>query len=245
MTTSALETDAGYVVHLRRLRETSLLVQLYTREHGRLHAVARGALTPRKGAGRAPMEFSPYFLAWSRGRDLAQLRASEPAGRPLRLTGDRLISGLYVNELVVRLTRAGDPEPVGYAAYEAALLALAGDAPLEPILRQFETRLLQSCGFGIDMTHAVDDGGDVQPDRRYFCVPELGVLQTEPAARHCAASGAALLALAGMADWDVTALRDAKRLMRFLIAHHLPGEALRARRLFSPRLADQDRAGPD
>lgn len=245
MAASALESDTGYVVHVRRLRETSVLVHLYTREHGRLHAVARGALTPRKGAGRAPMEFIPYFLAWSRGRDLAQLRASEPAGRPLRLTGDRLISGLYVNELVVRLTRTGDPEPAGFAAYESTLQALAGEQPLEPILRQFETRLLQSCGFGIDMTHTADDGGEIEAGRCYFCVADLGILQREPTARHVAVSGDALHALSGRAGWDGPALRDAKRLMRFLLAHHLHGEALRARRLFSPRIAGMNPAEPD
>jgi DNA repair protein RecO (recombination protein O) len=107
-------------------------------------------------------------------------------------------------------------------------------------LRRFEIRLLQSCGLGIDMARTADRGDEVRGGGRYYCVAEHGVLEAKPPVRHCSVSGDALRGLAGLAAWDAAALREAKTLMRFLLAHYLQGQPLRARQLFTPTANGRD-----
>ena len=225
-------TDTGYIVHRKRLRETSLLLQVFTRLHGRFGVIARGALSSKKGGGSAYAEFTPYFLVWSGKSDLPTLVRAEPTERGLRLEAERLFSAMYLNELIVRLVHRGEGDDAGYRAYELTLKSLAGEAPIEPALRHFEALLLDACGYGMELAQAVDTGTALDVDASYFYIPERGPVSRIPPVPHRVVSGGALLALAGALPWGSTRLREAKSLMRFLIHHHLGGQALSSRELF-------------
>ncbi|MGD9602127.1 MAG: DNA repair protein RecO [Gammaproteobacteria bacterium] len=223
--------DTGYVVHRRRLRETSLTLQLFTREHGRFSVVARGALGSRRRQAATYLEFVVQEFAWSGRADMPTLVRAEPVARPFRLEGMRLFSALYVNELVARFVHRGEAND-NYAAYEEVLQALAGDAPLKPALRRFEVRLLEGCGYAMELTIGTDTGEALDDPVDYFYVPEHGPVTRRPTGPHRVVRGATLRALAGERAWDDERLAEAKRLMRFLVSHHLGGQPLTSRTMF-------------
>ncbi len=227
--------DCGYVLHSRRYRENSLLLEVLTREHGRLGLVARHTLGARRyGPGGQLQPFRPLSFEWRGRGELPNLLRCEPTGRAADVAGERLFSGFYLNELILRFAERADPLPPIYVAYEAALGGLAGDAVCEPALRRFEVALLDACGYGVDLTRCADAGHPVSAEANYYFAVEEGVLAQRPAARHVEVPGTALLALAGQRDYDATSARAAKQLMRFAIAHHLGGRPLASRSLFRP-----------
>jgi len=231
-------TDTGYVLHRRRLRETSLLLELFTRQHGRVGVVARGAAQGRKGT-QPPLEFVPCHLAWSGTGELPRLLRAEPSDRPLVLVGERLFSALYMNELLMRLLHRGEGDALAFAAYEESLSHLADGRALEPVLRHFEALLLEACGYGMQLEAEGDTGVAIEIQNVYCYVPERGAVRETPNAPHRVIHGGTLLALAGQLPWDDERLREAKGLMRFLLQGYLGGRPLAARALFGLVVEDR------
>lgn len=231
-------SDEGFLIHRRRWRESSLILTLLTARHGLIGVIARGALSTTKSKQQIT-EFNCHFLAWSGRADLPYLRRAEALSRPIHLFGDRLISGLYLNELLTRLQQRHEPEPAVYAAYTAAVEALAHDTPLEPLLRKFEVELLAACGFALALELTADTWAPIEPERRYHYVPEQGALAHPTPGEGVAVGGGALLALAGRLPWNDAALSGAKTLMRQLLAHHLGSQPLRSRELFQYKQTDR------
>ena len=148
----------AFVLHRRAYRESSLLVELLTRDAGRIGVVARGA---RRRRGSTPLEpFAELLVRWGGRGELGQLHAAERAGRSPGLAGAALYSGFYLNELLVRLLRRHDPHPEIYTGYAATLDALATTSAdgVEALLRLFECRLLDACGYGMELCVEVDNG---------------------------------------------------------------------------------------
>lgn len=137
-------SQPAYVLHSRAYRESSALVDFLTPQ-GRLRAVLRGA---RGKAGSLARPFIPLELE-TRGRgELKNVGRLEAAGIPNLLSGEALFSGLYLNELLIRVLPAEDPHPVIFEQYAMTILALAQGRALEPLLRAFEWRLLDELGYG-------------------------------------------------------------------------------------------------
>jgi DNA repair protein RecO (recombination protein O) len=229
-----IEQQPAYVLHARPYRETSLLLECLTRDHGRLGVVARGVRRERARVQRAQLEpFQPLTLDLSLRGELATLRGAEPAGPPLRLPADAGMAGLYLNELVVRLTGRQDPQPDLFEAYARTLPRLLGPGPLGWQLRRFERDLLAAIGYALQLDFEADSGAPLTPEGWYRYQVEYGPVAYAQAAPR-AISGAALLALredrcpAGSSD--LAALRG---LMRELIRFHLGGAELHAWRVLS------------
>ncbi|WP_043690022.1 DNA repair protein RecO [Luteimonas huabeiensis] len=222
--------EPAFVLHARRWRETSLLVELLTRAHGRVGAVARGVQGPRRHALRAALQPLQRirFDAVQRG-ELATLTAAEAADRAPVLSGEAALAGFYVNELMLRLAPRQDPHPELFALYGEVRGRLAGPA-LAWTLRRFERDLLEALGFGI----AFDldgDGAPIDPAARYLLEPEHGprrLLVERGGDRARAATGRALLALAADAMPGPEDLRDLRHGLRGLLAHHLGGRGLKS-----------------
>lgn len=220
------DSQPAYVLHSRAYRESSALVDFLTPK-GRLRAVLRGA---RGKAGSLARPFIPLDAEFRGRGELKNVGRLEPAGIPNLLTGEALFSGLYLNELLIRLLPAEDPHPAVFDHYAMTVLALAEGRPLEPLLRSFEWRLLDELGYGFAL-NLDSEGQPIVASGLYRLHTDSGLVpigQLQPGAFH----GVELLAMAE-ADWAVPgALAAAKRLMRQALAPHLGGRPLVSRELF-------------
>ncbi|TWC34626.1 DNA replication and repair protein RecO [Pseudomonas sp. SJZ079] len=219
-------SQPAYVLHSRAYRESSALVDFLTPQ-GRLRAVLRGA---RGKAGTLARPFVPLDVEFRGRGELKTVGRLEAAGIPNLLSGDALFSGIYLNELLIRLLPAEDPHPAIFDHYAMSVLALAQGRALEPLLRAFEWRLLDELGYGFALDLDLN-GQPVVAGGLYRLQTDSGLVpvgQLQPGVFQ----GAELLAMAE-ADWSVPgALAAAKRLMRQAMAPHLGGRPLVSRELF-------------
>lgn len=228
----------AYILHARPWRETSLLLEAFTRDAGRVGLVARGVRGARARLSRSLLEpLQALRLDWGGRGELATLAAAEPAGPARSLRGEALLSALYVNELLVRLTARNDPHPQLFDAY-AVLLADLMEAPsLGWRLRRFERDLLAAIGYALLLDAEADDGAPLEPAREYDYLPEHGPLAAAGALPSGAVRlrGSALLALADDVQPDAADLAALRRLMRTLIGVHVGERGLQSWRvLFGP-----------
>jgi DNA repair protein RecO (recombination protein O) len=179
-------------------------------------------------AQRAQLEpFQPLALDLLLRGELATLRGAESTSAPARLVGDAGVSGLYVNELVVRLTGRQDPQPEVFASYALTVQRLAGGESLAWTLRRFERDFLQSLGYALVLKHDAGDGEPVDPQGSYAYHAERGPARCGD--RHVGAiGGAALLALAEDRQPDASGLQALRGMMREVIRFHLGGGELRS-----------------
>jgi DNA repair protein RecO (recombination protein O) len=228
-----IDQQPAYVLHARPYRETSLLLECLTRDHGRLGVVARGVRRERARLQRAQLEpFQPLALDLLLRGELATLRGAEPVGAPLRLTGDAGLAGLYLNELVVRLTGRQDPQADLFDAYARTLPRLAAPDTLAWQLRRFERDLLAAIGYALQLDTEADGGEPVVPQGWYRYQVEHGPV-TCAADGPGAIRGADLLALSNDHCPDRAGLAALRRLMRDVIRFHLGGGELRAWRVLA------------
>jgi len=219
----------AFVLHSRAYRETSALVDFLTPQ-GRLRAVLRRA---RGKGGSQARPFVPLEVEFRGRGELKTVGRLDSVGVAAWLHGDALFSGLYLNELLIRLLPAEDPQPVLFEHYAATLQALAAGRPLEPLLRAFEWRLLDQLGYAFALDQDVN-GEPLVVDGWYRLQVDAG-LERVYLLQPGLFSGAELLAMAE-ADWNAPgALSAAKRLMRQALAVHLGGRPLVSRELFRKR----------
>jgi len=227
-----VESQPAYVLHTRAWRETSLLLEVFSREHGRIGLLARGVRSARSRITRATLEpFQLLSMDWAGTGELPNLRAAEVTGPPRRFSHDALLSGLYVNELLVRLTARNDPHPTLFARYAALLEELAATDSLAWTLRRFERDLLIELGYGLQLDCEAESGEPLRADADYVYVPELGPVPLQLRQHGAIAKGSALLALhedAKPLHDDLAALR---RVLRGVITSHVGEQGLRAWRV--------------
>jgi DNA repair protein RecO len=228
-----LDQQPAYVLHARPYRETSLLLECLTRDHGRLGVVARGVRGERAKLRRAQLEpFQPLALDLLLRGELATLTGAETVGMPLRLGGDHGLAGLYLNELVVRLTARQDAHPALFDAYAQTLARLAGDEPAGWTLRRFERDLLEAIGYGLQLRHEAGGEQALQAQAHYCYDVEQGPVRCAAGAAR-AVRGGDLLALAEDRMPDPEGAAALRRLMREVIRYHLGGGELRAWRMLA------------
>lgn len=229
-----VEQQIGFVLHRYPYRETSLLVELFTPEHGRLGAVAKGA---RRMASEWRGTLSPFqtlWLGWSGKGELATLTHAESAAVPSELAGAGLFCGLYLNELLMRLLPRDDAHAELFALYRVTLAALPDETAREAALRIFEKRLLQALGYGLVLDRAVN-GDTIDADGAYRYFLERGAVVATAASGGIAIRGTSLLALHEERFATPESLGEAKNLLRQILAHYMGDKPLHARRLFQRR----------
>ena len=234
-----VESQPAYILHARAWRETSLLLEAFTRDHGRVGLVARGVRSARARLPRSALEpLQALQLGWSGRGELQTLTAAEPVRNPPALRGDTLMSAKYVNELMVRLTVRDDPHPALFERYAALLDELAATPSLAWSLRRFERDLLAAAGYALQLETEAESGAPVEPAQVYDYVPELGpVAAVGSASRGARVRGSALLALAADAmPRDAEDLAALRRLMRTLIGVHVGERGLQSWRVLAQPL---------
>lgn len=224
-------TEPAFVLHARPWRETSLLVEVLSADHGRVGLLARGVLGPKKQVLRAALQplQSIRFDAVQKG-ELAQLTAAEAVDVAPLLQGDAVLAGFYVNELCLRLTPRHIPQPELHAVYAQIRTRLRAGEPLAWTLRRFERDLLEALGVGLDYA-AEEDGRPLDPAARYRLDPEQGavrILHERVGERRESATGSALLALAADTLPNKDDLQTLRLPLRSVLLHHLGGRSLKS-----------------
>jgi len=235
----AAELHRCWLLHARPYRDTSLLLDLFTEDEGRVGAIARGARAVGKSKGvskRSLLQpFVPLQIALSGRGELRTLGQIEALGAGIPLIGERLLSALYVNELLVRLLPQQDKEPEVFDDYSRLLLALAGNTELEPLLRNFELQLLDVLGYGLQLSHDVATGELILVDTWYQWQQEGGFIRQPSSVSDTRElyAGSDLIALARRDFTAAATRRTAKRLLRNVLQQHLGGRELASRALFA------------
>jgi DNA repair protein RecO (recombination protein O) len=219
--------EPAFVLHSRPWRETSALVELLTRAHGRVGIVARGLVTAKKQALRAALQPMQWLrVDYEQRGELARLGAAEALDNAPVLAGERLMAGLYANELLLRLSARNDPAPALYDLYARLRGELGSETSLSWLLRRFERDLLDALGVGLPWDSTAE-GEPCDPAGRYQLDPEVGP-KPAPQRLEESISGAALLALAADRQPDATALAELRRGLRRVLASHLGNTPLRS-----------------
>jgi len=234
-----VNNEPGFVLHTYPFKETSVVAEVFTRSHGRVALIARGARRPASALRGLMQPFTPLLLSWFGKAELKTLHAAEWQGGLMAPEGRALMCGFYLNELLLRLLARGDAHEALYDRYLATLEQLAGEAHstdyeratyFERILRRFEKNLLSEIGYGATFDVDADSGAPIQAQAHYVFQPERGALHAagQPG---CPVSGQTLMDLAADRFERQTTLVEAKALMRTLINHTLGAKPLYTRQL--------------
>ena len=227
------EAQPGFVLHSFPFRETSLIVEAFTRDHGRIALVARGARRPRSALRGVLSSFQPLLLSWSGRAELRTLIRAEWQSAYLALGGETLMCGFYLNELLLKLLPRDDPHERLYDIYQQTLTALTDNREREGILRRFELRLLEELGYAVTLDHDAESGESIVAQQRYVYMLERGPVQSgvsNPGAG-VELSGKTLLDMQSGAYDDTVTQQQSKTLMRTLIDHYLGKQVLHTRQM--------------
>lgn len=225
--------EPAFVLHSYPFRETSLILEVFSRESGRIGLVARGARRPRSALRGVLRAFQPLLLSWSGKGDLRNLIRAEWHGAYAPLAGLALICGFYLNELLLKFLARDDPHERLFDVYVETLNALASEADSAPILRRFEKHLLRELGYGLILDREVETGAPIAAETRYTYVVERGPVERRGGneGNGVELSGQTLIDMQSDNYTTLATQQQSKALMRALINHYLGDRTLHTRQL--------------
>lgn len=225
--------EPGFVIHTRPYSETSLYVELFSRQYGRLTAIAKGARRQKSKFRGVLLPFRLLSTGWAGKGEIPVLTLAEPAELWSEIRGQSILCGFYVNELVIKLLHRYDAHPALFDYYADTMSRLRRGEAHESILRLFEKRLLGELGYAMNLDLEADRQREIIPDRSYRYIPHVGAVPEDNDHKGgVPISGASLHALRNEALADPRALKECKRLMRVMISHQLENRPLHSRKLF-------------
>ena len=238
------QSDAAFVLHTYAYRETSLIVETFTRLHGRVVMVAKGAKRPHGTLRGVLNPFQGLAIVWFGKNEMKTLKSVEQEQILPQLSGAALLSAFYLNELLLKLVAREDPHEHLFNAYAATIASLAmlrtttGSArEIAPILRQFEVTLLQELGYALQLQKEADSHVPIRADGEYFYLVERGPMSAVQVARQSDPTnslqlrGKTLMDIACCDYRDPQTQAQAKQLMRMMINHLLGDKTLHTRQL--------------
>ena len=222
----------AFVLHSYPYRETSLIIDVLSRDHGRLALVAKGAKRPHSALRGVLQTFQPLALSWSGKSEVRTLTGAEWVGGMLPLAGDALLCGFYVNELLVKFCAREDPHPQLFHHYVVTMTRLAHDEPPVQVLRSFERVLLRETGYAMALDRTITRQA-VLAEGRYVFDPERGVREAsdEWPAQWPVVAGQTLLDMEKDDYHRAQTVAQSKTLMRFLLNTYLGGTPLATRQI--------------
>jgi DNA repair protein RecO (recombination protein O) len=228
------QLQPAYVLHHRPYRDTSQILELFTRDHGRITVFARGTRGGRKSSGTQLSTLQPFnrlLVSWTARTEAGQLTGAEFDGAVVMLPSDRLVSGFYLNELLLKLFAKQDAHPEVFALYGDTLESLKHSADALAPLRTFEKRLLEFLGYGLALDRDAA-GGSIEPEGSYQYRLEQGAVRTQGVAEGLPIfSGATLLAIASEDYSNAGVAADARKLLGAALERVLDGRELKTRQV--------------
>ena len=229
----------GFVLHRREYSESSLLVDFFTENHGRITLLAKGARRPRSPLKSVLQPFTPLLLKWTGKGDLKTLTKAEPASLTLPMQTLALYSGFYVNEVLARVLENHTAYPELFQHYLHCMTKLASQPnEIEPILRAFEFQTLKALGYGVDFCHCAATGKPVDPQMTYQFRESEGFIASLLQNNHTFI-GKDLLAFSEMNFSEKDTLQSAKRFTRIALKPYLGSAPLKSRELFQSVLPNR------
>ncbi len=226
-----IQQHPAFILHHRPFRDSSQILDIISREHGKLSLVARGSRGAKSRLRGILRPFMPLSLSWFLKSDLGTLTGAEVNGAPLSLSGDALLSGYYVNELLLHFLHRHDPQPDIFDLYARAIQSLAATESIAACLRHFEIELLKQIGYALNFDHESGSQQGLQADQNYEYRIEQGPVVVNKTEGPLVFSGSLLTAIGAQEFDDPDTLRAASRLMRDVIAFHLGGKELKSRKV--------------
>src|SRR3990167_143630 len=224
----------AYVLHRRPYRESSFLLELLTKEYGRISVLIKGARKPKSPLQGLLQPFTPLLVSWVGRQELMVLSRVKAIASPFQLRGECLFAGFYLNELLVHLLQKWEAFPSLYLMYEKTLSWLGHDHLDQKILRMFEKQLLIELGYGVLLKSDLALQQTFSKDQYYEFIPGEGFILSQVSAGQKSTHflGQSLLDFAQENWQDDASLQDAKRLMRLIFANLLGDRILHSRLLF-------------
>ena len=222
----------AFLLHRRRFKETSLLVEFLTFERGRISAVAKGALRAKSKLGTTLLPSIRMHLEITGRSNLPTLTKAEAIEHFQQIHGKNIYSFLYVNELLTKLTVPNDPVPKIYLEYQNLIAALSSGCSTESHLRYFELTLLEMIGVKPTLDHTTDTNKLISPDKKYYFHPVDGLSETKDRDGQLEIRGETLVNINNQVELVGSFATEAKHLLRMSIGYHLDGKQVNSRRLF-------------
>ncbi len=222
--------QAVYVLHTYPFKETSLVVELFSKEFGRIAAVAKGARRPHSAMRGMLQSFQMLSGAWSGKNELKTLHSLDWNAGLTLLKGEALMCGFYMNELLLRLLPREDAHEALFAYYTSTMQTLSNGADLATTLRRFELKLLQEMGYAVPLLQDENDG-EIDADKTYRYEAEYGACELSATKNGVQLTGKTMLDMARDDYNDAQTQAQSKQLMRYLLAHYLGDKPLHTRQL--------------
>lgn len=232
-----VDLQSSFILHSTPYRDTSNLLEIFSAEYGRVGIVARGVRSSKSRLYGLLQPFTPLLISWTGKGELFTLTHAEHERRAHHLQAGNLMTGFYINELVINFLHRDDPHPLLYDRYQETIAQLEKSEHVEPLLRLFERDLLQESGYGLIFDCDVETGNAIMRDELYTYYPGRGPVKSDyPDETQLQIRGKTLLALNEEKITDDSILPEAKRLMRYLINWHMGGKPLKTRELFKQHM---------
>lgn len=251
MSIARVSLQPAFVLHHRPYRDTSALLEIFTPEFGRVGLVARGLRSAKSRLQGVVQPFRPLLVSWSGRGELATLTGCEADGGFIRLDGPLVLSGFYLNELLLRLLHRHDPHPALFECYaqtlqllqqpeaapqeraDGAVAEIAPGLTEQRALRVFEKHLLREIGYALMLDHEAESGAPIEPGEAYNYHLERGPLRCGAGvSAGVRMQGSSLLALLHETLHDASSLRESKHLMRAALGVYLGSKPLQSRELY-------------
>jgi len=226
-----IQQQPAYILHHRPFRDSSLILDVVTRDHGKVALVARGSRSSKSRLAGILRPFLALSVSWVARSDLGTLTGAEVAGPPLGIHGDAVLSAFYVNELLLNFLHRHDPQPEIFKLYADVIARLGSSADVAVSLRSFELELLSRLGYALSFRQGGAADEELDPERYYDYRLEQGPVPVERTQGPMIFRGAELRSIEAQAFESADVVRAASRLLRHVINHHLGGKELKSRKV--------------
>lgn len=227
-----VQNEPAWLLHHRDYQDSSRILELLSRDHGRLSVVARGSRSGKSRLKGILRPFLPLQVSWVSRSDLGTLTGAELRAAPISLRGEALLSGYYANELLLHLVHRHDPQPDIFRIYGSTIESLSSGREVAAKLRTFEMELLRLLGYALNLEHDTDTQAPLAASGLYVYRPEYGASPASDASAAMTFSGRELIAIREQDFSRPETLRSAGRLLRDVIDFHMGGRELKSRRVF-------------
>jgi len=228
-----IDLTPAYILHQRPFRESSVLLDIFSKEYGRLSLIAKGVRKSKRSQSGLLQLYQPLLISWYGRGELQNLSSVETESPRYILKAESALCGLYVNELIVKLLPLHIAETQVFSAYETLLERLQQSDNVEVALRLFEKCLLTQLGYGLVLDREAETGALIEDEQRYNYKPDSGLYRCDSSSDSGMISGRSLNHLLTERDFNTTSLLEVKQLMRSVIHFYLGGKPLNSRQLFA------------